>query len=60
MLTIIAKIYKQQVLNARSKTILRINFIGTPDHREVVTESFVLEQTKETILDFSDNILKVV
>ena len=40
--------------------MLRINFIGTPDHREVATESFVLEETKETLLDFSDNILKVV
>ena len=40
--------------------MLRINFIGTPDHREVATESFVLKETKETLLDFSDNILKVV
>lgn len=60
MLTIIAKIYKQQVFNAHSKTILQINFIGIPDHREVATESFFLEETKETILDFSDNVLKVV
>ena len=44
---------KQQKLDADSKTIQQINFTGNLDRAEGAIMFFIIEEAKETILDFS-------
>ena len=51
---------KQQVLNADPRAIQRINFIGNLDRAGNTRIYFILEEAKETILDFSQGTVKVL
>ena len=44
---------KQQALNADPKTIQQINVIRNLDRAEDATMFFIIEEAKETVLDFS-------
>ena len=50
---------KQQSLDADQKAIQEINFTGNVDRNNGATMVFVIEETKETILDFSQETVKV-
>ena len=50
---------KQQSLDANQKAIQEINFTGNVDRNNGATMFFVIEETKETILDFSQETVKV-
>ena len=54
---------KQQALDADPKTIQQINFTGNLNRGQYVNENtsmfFIIEETKETILDFSQGTVKV-
>ena len=49
---------KQQALDADPKAIKQINFIGNVDRAGIITMFFIIEEPKETILDFSQELLK--
>ena len=49
---------KQHALDADPKTIQQIKFTGKL--KENTTMFFIIEETKETILDFSQGTVKVV
>ena len=51
---------KQQALDADSRAIQQINFTGNLDRAGNTTVSFILEEAKETILDFSQGTVKVL
>ena len=51
---------KQQALDADSRAIQQINFTGNLDRAGNTTVSFILEEAKETILDFSKGTVKVL
>ena len=51
---------KQQVLNADPRAIQQINFIGNLDRGGSTRVYFILEEAKETILDFSQGTVKVL
>ena len=52
---------KQQALNADRKAIQQINFTGNLDRAEgATTMFFIIEKAKETVLDFSQGIVKVL
>ena len=51
--TIAINLSKHQVLDADSKAIQQINFTANIDRDENATISFIVEEMKETILDFS-------
>ena len=44
---------KQQALDADTKAIQQINFTGNLDRAGKTTMFFIIEEVKETILDFS-------
>ena len=48
---------KQQALDADSKAIQQINFIGNLEQQ--VTLFFIIEEAKETVLDFLQGTVKV-
>ena len=48
---------KQQVLDADLKAIQRINFTGKQENNAVLF--FIIEEAKETVLDFSQRTVKV-
>ena len=48
---------KQQVLDADPKAIQQINFTGNLENNAVMF--FITEKAKETVLDFSQGIVKV-
>ena len=48
---------KQQALDDDSKTMQQINFTG--NLAKQVTIFFIIEEAKETVLDFSQGIVKV-
>ena len=50
---------KQQALGANSKAIQQINFIGILNQRGGATIFFIVEEAKETILDFSQRTVRV-
>ena len=50
---------KQQVLDADPRTIQQINFTANLDRTENTTMFFIIEQVKETDLDFSQGTVKV-
>ena len=51
--TIAINLSKHQVLDADPKAIQQINFTANTDRDENATISFIVEEMKETILDFS-------
>ena len=51
---------KQQVLDADPRAIQQINFIANLDRAGNTTMSFIIEESKETALDFSQGTLKVL
>ena len=51
---------KQQVLDADPKAIQQINFTAKLDRAGNTRIYFILEETKETVLDFSQGILKAL
>ena len=44
---------KQQVFDANPRAIQQINFTANLDRAENTTMSFIIEEGKETVLDFS-------
>ena len=51
---------KQQVLDADPRAIQQINFTAKLDRDEGATMFFIIEQAKETFLDFSQRTVKVL
>ena len=50
---------KQQVLDADPRAIQQINFTANLDRTGNTTMLFIIEEAKETILDFSRGTVKV-
>ena len=50
---------KQQALDADPKAIQQINFIANLDRQGNTTMFFIIEEAKETILDFSQGTVKI-
>ena len=50
---------KQQTLDADPKVIQQINFTGNLNRAEVARMFFIIEEVKETVLDFSHGFVKV-
>ena len=51
---------KRQALDVDPKTIQQINFTGNIDRNRNTTVFFVIEEAKETFLDFSQETVKVL
>ena len=51
---------KQQVLDADPRSIQQINFTANLDRTGNTTMFFIIEEAKETILDFSRGTVKVL
>ena len=51
---------KQQKLDADPKAIKQINFTGNLDRTEGATMFFIIEEAKETVLNFSKGTVKVL
>ena len=51
---------KQQALDADPKAIQQINFTGNLDRPAGATMFFIVEETKETVLDFSQSICESI
>ena len=51
---------KQQALDADPKAIQQINFTANLDRAERRRFYFILEQTKETVFEFSQGTVKVL
>ena len=51
---------KQRALDFDSKAIQQINFTGNLDRAGNTRVYFILEEAKETVLDFSQGIVKVL
>ena len=51
---------KQQVLDADPRAIQQINFTANLDRAGNTTMFFIIEEAKETALDFSQGTLKVL
>ena len=51
---------EQQALVTDPKAIQQINFTANLDRTENTTMFFIIEEAKETILDFSQGIVKVL
>ena len=57
---IVVDLIKQQALDADAKSIQQSNFTANLDRAENTRIYFVLELAKETALDFSQGIVKVL
>ena len=57
---IVVDLSKQQALNADSKAIQQINFTSNLDRAGNTRIYFILEEAKETVLDFSQGTVKVL
>ena len=57
---IVIDLNKQQALDADPRAIQQINFTANLDRAEGVTMFFVIEEAKETVLDFSRGMVKVL
>ena len=53
-------LYKQQALDADPRAIQQINFTANLDRAGNIRVYFILEEAKETILDFSQGTVKVL
>ena len=51
---------KQQALDADPKAIQQINFTGNLERARNITMFFIIEEGKETVLDFSQGTVKVL
>ena len=51
---------KQQALNADPRAIQQINFTANLDRADGATVFFIIEQARETILDFSQGTVKLL
>ena len=51
---------KQEKVDADSRSIQQINFTGNLSRAEGAKMYFVIEEVKETVLDFSEGIVKVL
>ena len=51
---------KQQTLDADPRAIQQINFTANLDRTENTTMFFIIEEAKETVLDFSQGTVKVL
>ena len=51
---------KQQELDADPRAIQQINFTANLDRTENTTMFFIIEEAKETVLDFSQGTVKVL
>ena len=51
---------KQQVLDADPRAIQQINFTANLDRAGNTTMFFIIEETKQTVLDFPQGIVKVL
>ena len=51
---------KQQALDADARAIQQINFTANLDRAGNTTMFFIIEQAKETVLDFSQGTVKVL
>ena len=51
---------KQQVLDADPRAIQQINFTANLDRAGNTTMFFIIEEAKETVLDFSQGTVKVI
>ena len=49
---------KQQILDADPKAIQQINFTGNLEYNP--TTFFIIEEAKETILDFSEGTVRIL
>ena len=57
---ILIDLNKQQALDADSKAIQQINFIANLDRARNIRIFFILEEAKETVLDFLQGTVKVL
>ena len=57
---IIVALSKQQALDADPKAIQQINFTANLDRAGNARIYFILEEAKETVLDFSQETVKVL
>ena len=51
---------KQQALDANPRAIQQINFTANLDRAGNTTMFFIIEEAKETVLDFSQETVKVL
>ena len=51
---------KQQVFDADPRAILQINFTANLHRAESTTMFFIIDEGKETVLDFSQETVKVL
>ena len=51
---------RQQVLDAGPRAIQQINFTANLDRAGNTTMFFIIEEAKETVLDFSQGTIKVL
>ena len=51
---------KQQALDADPRAVQQINFTANIDRAENTTMFFIIEEAKETVLDFSQGTIKVL
>ena len=57
---IVIGLSKQQVLDADPRAIQQINFTTNLDRAGNITMFFIIEEAKETVLDFSQRTVKVL
>ena len=57
---IVVDVSKQQALDADTKAIQQINFTANLDRAGNTTMFFIIEEAKETVLDFSQGTVKVL
>ena len=57
---IVIGLSKQQALDADPRAIQQINFTANLDKAGNITMFFIIEQAKETVLDFSKRTVKVL
>ena len=53
-------LYKQQKLDLDQEAIQQINLTGDLNRAETATMFFIIEETKETVLDFSKGTVRVL
>ena len=53
-------ISRQQTLDANPRAIQQINFTANLDKAGNITMFFIIEEAKETVLDFSQETVKVL
>ena len=57
---IVIDLSKQQALDTDTRAIQQINFTTNLDRAENTTMFFIIEEAKETVLDFSQGNVKVL